>query len=404
MPSNLARLYHWLGINQHGRRLTGSEVAFSLPQAHQLLQEKQIRPLKVIARPLPWLMRRKHGITHKQITALTYQLAIMLQAGLPLNHAIDELSRSTRQRELHAMLHQIHAHITQGRPLSQAMADFACFDALFVQFVRVGESNGELAYTLRLCAEQREKNSKLSKQIRSAMIYPVIVVISAIIVFLIMMLFVVPEFSGMFTSFGAELPAMTQATLALSQWLTAQFHWWLLTLLILIMSLKTSFRRSPGMQDKLAHYLLKCPVIGRCILYGELARFNHLFALGIHSGLPLLTCLTNAAGCINNSHLRARFLSVIPLIQAGGSLHSALSQIAWLPPLMLKLLKIGEHSGKLAELSNKVSEIFEEELAEISNNISAYLEPLIILLLGVVVGGIVLSMYLPIFSLMTAVG
>lgn len=400
---NKPALYYWLGITIDGRRVTGKAIVYSQHQLLSNLQCKEIKLLRCVAKPIPWSVKIRHGITPRDITALTYQLSIMLSAGLSVNAAIKELWISAKEGELKALLFLIDEQLTQGQSLSDSMHSFDCFDRLYLQFVRVGESNGELAQTLKMCADLREKNAKLIKQIRSALFYPLTVLIAALMVLTIMMVFVIPQFSSLFTSFGAELPALTQLTLNSSHWFIEHLVGLASALISTIMVVTLCLNRSAYLQRLLAKALTRLPLFGHCILLGEMARFNSLLSLGVRSGLPLVVSLHNATQAIGNLHIRHQFEPIIAQINQGQSLHQTLSDLPQCPSLMIKMVRIGELSGRLPILAQKAAQIFEEELNQTTEKIGKLLEPVIILFLGSLVGGLVLSMYLPIFTLMSAI-
>ncbi|CAM4069701.1 type II secretion system F family protein [Vibrio neonatus] len=398
------RLYYWLGVNSCGQKTTGSQLAYSAEQLQREIKRKGIHLQKSIAKPMPFFSSIKHSVNDRQITTFTQQLAIMLDAGLPISLAMQELSQSNSRQGLSALLEELTFQVQQGHSLSTAMQGFTHFDALYLQFVHIGESNGDLAQALNYCAEHREKNHQLIKQIKSALIYPLSVLIVACIVMIIMMIFVVPQFSSLFRSFGAELPALTQFTLDASQWFQAHIGTILIATAVVGMSVHILIRKSPAVRRQCAQLLLKLPILGPCILVGELARFNLLLCNGIQAGLPLLSCLDNAIGAIHNPFLKHKLSGIHHQIRAGSSFSLALSSVSIVPPLMLKMLNIGELTGRLAFMTEKLARLFEEQLNESTNKIGQLIEPLMIVFLGSLVGGLVLSMYLPIFSLMNAVG
>ncbi|GAD78520.1 type II secretion system F family protein [Vibrio ezurae] len=398
------RLYYWLGVSACGQKTTGSQFAYSSLQLQRKMEHKGIRLQKSIAKPIPFFRHIKHSVNDRQITIFTQQLAVMLDAGLPISTAMQQLNDSSTRQGVSALIDELTFQVQQGHSLSIAMQDFTYFDALYLQFVRIGESNGDLAQALNYCAEHREKSHQLIKQIKSALIYPLSVLIIACIVMIIMMIFVVPQFSSLFRSFGAELPALTQFTLDASQWFQAHIGTILIATAMLGMCVHILIRKSLTVRHRCAQLLLKLPILGQCILVGELARFNLLLCNGLQAGLPLLSCLDNAIGAIHNPFLKHKLSGIHHRIRSGSSFSLALSSASILPPLMLKMLNIGELTGRLAFMTEKLARLFEQQLNDSTKKIAQLIEPLMIVFLGSLVGGLVLSMYLPIFSLMNAVG
>ncbi|CAM2843320.1 type II secretion system F family protein [Vibrio rarus] len=400
---NKLRLYYWLGVQHSGQKTTGRTLAYSSEQLGRVLQLKEIRLLKFVPKPVPSLMSVKHSVRTLHITVFTQQLALMLDSGLPIAVAMTQLQQGNPRQGITALMEEISFQVQQGKSLSSVMHDFTYFDPLYLQFVRVGEANGDLAKALNFCAQHREKNSKLLKQVKSAMIYPVSVIIIAGIVMAVMLIFVIPQFSSLFSSFGANLPAITQFTLDASLLLQRYAGHILLTIVAVVAAFRLALK-SASFRYQVSRKVLATPILGSCILSGELARFNLLLSNGIQAGLPLVLCLDNATAAVNNTYLKTQLAHINPQIRQGSTLYSALKRISCIPSLMLKMLSIGEVTGTLAIITDKLATQFELEVDEATEKLGQCIEPIMIVFLGLLVGGLVLSMYLPIFTLMSEVG
>ncbi|GEM81104.1 type II secretion system F family protein [Vibrio superstes] len=398
------QLFIWLGIGHFKPRITGHLLAYSAPQLKRILRSKGIDLRKFIAKPVPFTATYKHEVKYSDITTFTHQLALMLEAGLPISLALNELQHSSQRQGVRALLEELHFQIQQGQKLSVAMQEFSFLDSIYLQFVRIGEENGDLCTALGYCIEHREKNQQLLKQAKSALIYPASVIIMACVVFAVMMVFVIPQFSSMFDSFGAELPKLTQLTVELSTWF--QRHFWALIsgLLIFGSLIYLCYQKSQAFHHLIAKHSLSIPVLGPCIVIGELARFNLLLCNGIQAGLPLITCIHNASLAVKNDFMRQGLSCANDSIKEGKSLYHSLEALSFLPSIMLQMIKIGEISGSLSVVTARLATLFEQQLKEATDKLSQLIEPLVIVFLGALVGGLVLSMYLPIFSLMSAVG
>ncbi|GEA52803.1 type II secretion system protein F [Vibrio inusitatus NBRC 102082] len=398
------QLFIWLGTNRSKPRITGHLLAYSAIQLKRILDRKGIELRKFIAKPVPFIAAYQHEVNYSDTTTFTYQLALILEAGLPIGLALYELQHSSERQGVRALLEELHYQIQQGQKLSIAMQEFTFLDPIYLQFVRIGEENGDLSTALGFCTQHREKNQQLIKQVTSALIYPTSVIIMACVVFAIMMTFVIPQFSSLFHSFGAELPKLTKLIVELSSWFQ-NYVWGLLFYLIIFTSLVyLCYRKNKPFRYHIAKYSLSIPILGRCILVSELARFNLLLCNGIQAGLPLVTCLNNASLAVRNAFIREALSNANISIKEGKSLYHSLEGLSFLPSIMLKMVKIGELSGTLAVITGRLATLFEQQLKETTDKLGQLIEPFIIVFLGTLVGGLVISMYLPIFSLMSAVG
>ncbi|MEZ9466661.1 type II secretion system F family protein [Vibrio breoganii] len=398
------RLFIWLGTGHSKPRVTGQLLAYSALQLKRILRSKGIELRKFIAKPVHFTSAYKHEVKYGDVTTFTHQLALMLEAGLPLSLALNELQHSSQRQGVRALLEELHFQIQQGQRLSVAMQMFSFLDSIYLQFVRIGEENGDLCTALGYCTQHREKNQQLLKQVKSALIYPASVIITACVVFAVMMVFVIPQFSSLFHSFGAELPTLTLFTVELSTWFQRYFWALLLCLSVIASLIYLCYRKSQAFRHSIAKHSLSIPILGHCLLVSELARFNLLLCNGIQAGLPLVTCLNNASFGVRNDFIRQALSSANDSIKEGKSLYHSLEALTFLPSIMLKMIKIGEISGTLAVITGRLATLFEQQLKEATDKLGQLIEPLVIVFLGALVGGLVLSMYLPIFSLMSAVG
>ena len=395
-PSAAQTIFLWEGKDKAGRPMRGEMRAQSEAIVSSTLRRQGILVSKI--------KRRRFGsmsqITEKDITLFTRHLATMIKSGIPLLQSFDIVSKGSTKPSMARLINEIRGEIETGSNMNQAFRKYPLyFDPLFCNIVAAGEQAGILEHLLDKLATHKEKILKIKGKIRSAMFYPVAVVVVAVGVTAVIMIKVVPEFKKIFTSFGAELPFLTQAVIKMSDWTVK--NWWLL-LLITIPSIYfffQSWKRSEKFKRFMDGLLLRIPIFGPIIKKATIARWTNTLSTMFAAGVPLVESLDSVGGASGNQ-LYAEATQRIQLeVSSGTSLTVAMQNSNVFPGMVTQMVSIGEESGSLDEMLAKVGEFYEQEVDEAVDSLSTLIEPIIIVFLGVVVGTLVVAMYLPIFKL-----
>jgi type IV pilus assembly protein PilC len=394
-------IFLWRGVSREGKHVHGEMPALSSAAVRDTLQRQRIRATR-ISRKLslpPWL-NRNATVSAQNVTRFTRQLAGLLQAGVPLLQAFDIMKRGIRQAAMQLMVQDIRQHIESGQALHQALERHAAFDNLFCNLVAAGEMAGMLDTMLERIAQHREKAEALRSSLRSAMVYPTAVLVIALIVMALLLSFVVPAFEGIFKSFNAELPALTRFVIGLSSgW---QRHGWMVFfgVLMSIWALKQWVRRSQTLQWRLNGWMLQLPVAGTLIRQACMARWARTLATLFAAGITLTDALVAVKGVTGNLRYQAATESMQAQLMRGRSLAQAVEQSEGLfSPLVIQMCAIGEESGALDRMLDKTAEHYEREVAATVAKLSTLMEPFIMVVLGLLIGGLVIALYLPIFQL-----
>jgi type IV pilus assembly protein PilC len=340
------------------------------------------------------------SIRQKDIAVFTRQLSAMISAGVPLLQAFDIVSRGSPNARMARLLGDIRADVEAGNSLSAAFRKHPRhFDKLYCNLVEAGENGGILELLLDRLATYQQKILSIKGKVRSALMYPVAVLVVALVVLAVIMVYVIPSFKDVFKSFGADLPAPTLAVIAMSDFFVAQGP-----LLLLLaggggFALLQGWRRSERLQDGADRLLLRLPVFGELVRKSVVARWSRTLATMTAAGVPLVEALGSVGGAAGNAVYAAATEAIQREVSTGTSLTSAMRGTAVFPPLVLQMTAIGEESGSLEHMLGKAAEIIEEEVDDMVKGLSSLIEPMIIVFLGSLVGAIVVSMYLPIFKL-----
>ncbi|MCK6262342.1 type II secretion system F family protein [Vibrio sp. ZSDE26] len=397
--------YRWKGINSVGKRVSGQILALSELEVRDKLKEQYIQIKKIKKGNVSFFTRITHRVKAKDITILTRQLATMLGTGVPIIQALKLVSDNNRKAEMKSILSQVSKGVEAGTPISKALRTASPhFDALYVDLVATGEQSGNLPEVFERLATYREKSEQLRAKVIKALIYPAMVIMVALSVSYLMLTMVIPEFESMFKGFGADLPWFTQQVLYLSHWVQAYSFMILLSLVALIIAVKVIRKKSFRVRLSTSKLSLKLPVIGGVFSKAAIAKFSRTLATSFSAGIPILTSLKTTAKTSGNLHYQTAIDSVHQETSAGMPMYIAMRNTAAFPEMVLQMVMIGEESGCLDDMLNKVATIYEFEVDNTVDNLGKILEPLIIVFLGVVIGGLVVAMYLPIFNLMSVLG
>lgn len=397
--------YRWRGINSNGKKVSGQMLALNELEVRDKLKEQHIQIKKLKKGSVSLLSRITHRVKTKDITILTRQLATMLTTGVPIVQALKLVGDNHRKAEMKSILAQITKGVEAGTPLSKAMRTASAhFDTLYVDLVETGEMSGNLPEVFERLATYREKSEQLRAKVIKALIYPSMVVLVALGVSYLMLTMVIPEFESMFKGFGAELPWFTQQVLKLSHWVQAYSLWVLIVLGAALFGLKTLRKNSLQIRLKTSRLGLKFPIIGNVLAKASIAKFSRTLATSFAAGIPILASLKTTAKTSGNVHFETAINEVHRDTAAGMPMYIAMRNTEAFPEMVLQMVMIGEESGQLDDMLNKVATIYEFEVDNTVDNLGKILEPLIIVFLGTVVGGLVVAMYLPIFNLMSVLG
>ncbi|MFV0487084.1 MAG: type II secretion system F family protein [Vibrio fluvialis] len=397
--------YRWKGINSTGKKVAGQTLAISEIEVRDKLKEQHIQVKKIKKGSVSVLTRLTNRVKTKDITILTRQLATILTTGVPIVQALKLVGDNHRKAEMKSILAQITKGVEAGTPISKAMRTASThFDALYVDLIQTGEQSGNLAEVFERLATYREKSEQLRAKVIKALIYPSMVILVALGVSYLMLTMVIPEFESMFKGFGAELPWFTQQILKLSHGVQAYSAAAFIVSLGLVFGIKAARKKSFVVRLKTSQLSLRFPIIGGVLAKAAIAKFSRTLATSFSAGIPILASLKTTAKTAGNVHFETAIQDVHRHTAAGMPMYIAMRNTQAFPEMVLQMVMIGEESGKLDDMLNKVATIYEFEVDNTVDNLGKILEPLIIVFLGIVVGGLVVAMYLPIFNLMSVLG
>lgn len=394
----------WEGKDRKGNKSSGELTGANLALVKAQLRKQGIIPEKVKKKPKP-LFGGSKKITPFDIAMLTRQLATMMKAGVPLVQSFDIVCDGLENKGLQQLVMSIRNDIASGTSFAGALRKHPKhFDNLYCNLVDSGEKAGALEQMLDRIATYLEKTELLKKKVKKAMTYPIAVVVVAIIVTAILLVKVVPQFESLFQGFGAELPVFTQMVVRLSEWMQS---WWFVVLLSIVGTIflfKEAIRRSQKFSDFVDKYILKLPVVGEILDKSAVAKFGRVLSTTFAAGVPLVDALDSVAGATGNAVYRDAIDRIKNDVSSGTQLQAAMRQQGVFPVMAVQLTAIGEESGNLDEMLAKVAEHYEAVVDDMVDNLTALMEPMIMSVLGVLVGGLIIAMYLPIFQMGQVVG
>ena len=406
MAANTKKLvsYVWEGKDRRGNKAKGELAGASLALAKAQLRKQGITPEKVKKKPKPLFGGRKK-ITPFDVALLTRQLATMMKAGVPLVQSFDIVSDGLENKGLQELVTSVRNDIASGTSFAGALRKHPRqFDDLYCNLVDSGEKAGALEKMLDRIATYMEKTEILKKKVKKAMTYPIAVVVVAIVVTAILLVKVVPQFESLFSGFGAELPVFTQMVVRLSEWMQT---WWFVVLIGIVGSIvlfKESKRRSQKFSDIVDKYVLKIPIMGEILDKSAVAKFGRVLSTTFAAGVPLVDALESVAGATGNAVYRDAIMRIRNDVSSGTQLQASMRAQDVFPVMAVQLTAIGEESGNLDEMLEKVAEHYEAVIDDMVDNLTALMEPMIMAVLGVLVGGLIIAMYLPIFQMGQVVG
>lgn len=396
--------YVWEGKDRKGNKSKGELTGSNLALVKAQLRKQGIIPDKVKKKPKP-LFGGSKKITPFDIAMLTRQLATMMKAGVPLVQSFDIVADGLENKGLQELVMSIRNDISSGTSFAGALRKHPkYFDDLYCNLVDSGEKAGALEAMLDRIATYLEKTELLKKKVKKAMTYPIAVIVVAIVVTAILLVKVVPQFESLFQGFGAELPVFTQMVVELSEWLQS---WWFVVLLGIVGTIflfKEAKRRSQKFSDLVDKYVLKLPVVGEILDKSAVAKFGRVLSTTFAAGVPLVDALDSVAGATGNAVYRDAIDRIKNDVSSGTQLQASMRQQDVFPVMAVQLTAIGEESGNLDEMLAKVAEHYEAVVDDMVDNLTALMEPMIMAVLGVLIGGLIIAMYLPIFQMGQVVG
>lgn len=404
MATKTSDVFIYKGLDRKGNRVDGEITSSSAALAKAQLIKQGIRATGVKKKGKPLFSGGNGKVTPMDIAVFTRQMATMMKAGVPLVQSFDIVADGSENKALQTLIRSVKEDVAAGGGFAASLRKHPkYFDDLFCNLVESGEQSGALETMLERIAVYKEKTEQLKAKIKKALTYPIAVVIVALVVTGILLIKVVPQFAETFNSFGAELPAFTLFVLGLSE--LAQTYWWIvlacgITFFITFGKLKEKSFAFRSAVDKIT---LKVPVIGDIVYQSICARFARTLSTTFAAGVPLIDALESVAGATGNIHFQKASMKIREEVSAGTQLNVAIEHTRRFPPLLVQMTAIGEESGALDEMLGKAASYYEEAVDNLVDSLTSLLEPMIMSILGILVGGLMIAMYLPIFKIGQAV-
>jgi len=392
-------MFVWEGKNKQGKPEKGELAGASETVIRARLRGKGITPTKVKKRPKP----RGGGkpITPGDIALFARQMTTMMECGVPMVQSFEIVGQGHENANMQRLILQIKTDVEAGGTFADALRKHPDqFDTLFCNLVEAGEQAGILESLLNKVAIYKEKSEGIKKKIKSALSYPISILVVAVVVSSILLIFVVPVFADMFKEFGADLPAITAFAVSLSNWLVANWYYAFGTIVAFVISFKQANKRSQKFNEAMQRLLLKVPVFGQLVKLSCIARFARTLATMFAAGTPLVDAMDSVAGATGNIVYTEAVLRMKTEVSTGTSLATSMRNCGdvW-PSMVIQMVQIGEEGGSVDKMLSKVADYYEEEVDAMVEKVSAMMEPMIMAFLGVVIGGLVLAMYMPIFKM-----
>ncbi|MCV6611961.1 MAG: type II secretion system F family protein [Amphritea sp.] len=392
--------FNWEGKDKSGNPSKGSINADNLSEAKAQLRKQGIVPKKVRKQTYSIFSNHNKPVKPLDIALFTRQMATMLKSGVPLLQGFDIVANGVEKAQMKQIIYDLKSAVNGGSSFARSLEQHPkYFDDLYRSLVNAGESSGALETMLDRIATYKEKIESLKAKIKKALTYPIAVIIIGLVVSAILLIKVVPQFESVFSSFGADLPAFTLFVVGLSE--IAQ-DWWFIALIAIVVAgftFKKAHEKSRAFREWLDRTVLKLPIIGQILHNSAIARFSRTLATTFAAGVPLVDALESAAGASGNVVYETAILQIRNGVSTGQSLQNAVTMTGLFPAMATQMIAIGEEAGSLDMMLDKVASYYEEEVDNAVDNLSTLIEPLIMAVLGILVGGLVIAMYLPIFQL-----
>ena len=387
------------GTNRGGTKVKGEIFALNDALAKNELRKQGINPLKVKKKPKP-LLGGASKIQPADIAIFARQIATMMQAGVPLVQSFEIIGEGNEKPAMQKLILSVKTDVEGGMSLAEALAKHPLhFDPLFVNLVNAGEQSGALETMLDKLATYKEKVEALKAKVKKALFYPIAVLVVAFVVTVILLVFVVPQFEDLFSSFGADLPALTLFVIGMSEFM--QSYWWIIAggIIAAVMGFLRIKKTSPKVQEAWDRLALKAPVVGDIATKSAIARFTRTLETMSAAGVPLVEAMDSVAGATGNIIYHDASLRIKDEVSQGTQLQTAMRNTGLFPNMAIQMVSIGEEAGSLDAMLGKVADFYEAEVDNAVDALTSLLEPIIMAVLGILVGGLIIAMYLPIFKL-----
>ena len=386
------------GTDKRGSKVKGEVEGFNADLVKAALRKQGISVKKIRKKPKSLGGQKK--VTPSDIAVFSRQMSTMMNAGVPMVQSFDIVGRGHEKPAMQDLIMGIKAEVEGGSSFSQALQKFPnYFDDLYVNLVAAGEQSGSLEALLEKIATYKEKTEALKSKIKKALVYPISVLVVAFVVTLILLLFVVPQFEAMFKNFGSDLPALTKMVVNLSEWVQAKWYILVFGIVGLIGAIQHIYKKSLKFREFMDKVMLKAPVVADLTNKSAIARFSRTLSTMFAAGVPMVEAMDSVAGAAGNSVYKKAILQMKEETAAGEQLQAALRRSGLFPNMVVQMIAIGEESGSIDAMLAKVADIYEEEVDNAVDALTSLMEPLIMCFLAVVVGGLVVAMYLPIFKM-----
>jgi len=394
-------VYDWEGKDAQGNKTKGQMEGPNPDWVKAQLRRKGTTPLRVRKkRQSAFGGGKGKKIKTNDIAVFSRQMSTMMDSGIPLVQAFEIVGNGAENPRMRDLIFSIKSEIEGGSRLSEALAKYPdYFDTLFVNLVAAGEQSGTLDDLLDKIATYKEKTEALKAKIKSAMFYPAAILIAAFIVTTILLVWVVPQFQEMFQSFGGELPAFTQMVIGLSNWMQSYFYWVIGAAIAIPVAFAQAKKKSPKFSDRVDRAILKLPIMGDLVWKSGIARFARTLSTMSAAGMPLVEAMESVAKAAGNARFEEAILEMRDATMTGQQLQTTMEQTGLFPNMVVQMTAIGEESGSLDTMLGKIAVYYEEEVDNAVDSLTSLMEPIIMAFLGVVIGGLVVAMYLPIFKM-----
>lgn len=393
--------YQWSGIDRQGHRINGVINALDAKEAQSELKKRDIEIVSIQQKyKINLSFIQNHPIKKKDIMLFTRYLSTMMAAGLPIIQAIDVIAKEQENPAFQAFLNTLRSNIASGKTLAESFGQFPeHFNHLYCNLIKAGEQSGTLDRILARLSSYLEKSEALKRKIKKALMYPAAIVTVALGVSLILLLYVIPHFQLIFNSFGAKLPAFTRMVISLSDFVRG--YWWMiiLAIVVLVWQFRRSLKKNEKIRQKTDSMILKIYIIGPMLQKSIIARFARTLAITLDAGMPIVDSMKAMAEIMENSVFSKAIFKICDDLISGNQLNVSMSKTKLFPSMVVQMVSIGEASGTLSDMLNKIADYYEDDVNHIVDNLGSLLEPMIMVVLGVIVGGFVIAMYLPIFKL-----
>ncbi len=397
--------YKWVGLNKQGNRVSGTIQSVDMKNAQLELKKMSIEIISLEEKKginLPGLsfLSKKKKVKQEDIIIFTRYLSTLLSAGLPIIQALEIMAHDQENPAMQSLIVTIKNNTAEGKTLAESFAQYPkLFGDLYCNLIKTGERSGTMDKTLSRLEKHLERSETLRRKLKKALVYPIAILSIALLVSLILLVFVVPQFQTLFSSFGAELPFFTRMVVHASNFISND--WWLLIMIMAgtFFGFRYALQKYPELHQTIERWTLKIVIIGPILRKGIIARFSRTLATTFEAGMPIVESMKAMAQIMGNKIYSDAVMKIHDDLINGQGLSVSMATTKLFPNMAIQMIGVGEASGKLTEMLNKVADYYEEEVNTVVDNLSSLLEPLIMVILGVIVGGFVIAMYLPIFKI-----